>query len=56
MPRTNRTILTVKARVRAWQTVLVPVVAMDVESIDSVHTLELLEAIKRHFTGSRDEL
>lgn len=48
--------LTVETRVRAWKTILVAVVAMDVESADTVHTLKFLEAIERHFTGASDEL
>lgn len=41
---------------RARKALLVTVVAMDVESVDSVHTLKLLEAVKWYFTGSSDEL
>ena len=29
---------------------------MDVEAVDSVHALEFLESIQRHFTRTRDEL
>jgi len=29
---------------------------MDVESRETIHTLQLLEAIQRHFTGSCNEL
>lgn len=41
---------------RARQALLVTVVAMDVEPVDSVHTLEFLEAVEWHFTGSSDKL
>lgn len=41
---------------RARKALLVTVVAMDVEPVDSVHTLEFLEAIERYFTGPGDKL
>ena len=41
---------------RTWQAIFVTVVTMDVESIDSIHTLKFLEAVEWHFAGSGDEL
>ena len=48
--------LTIKARVRAWKSILVAIITMDVESTEAVHALKLLEAIERYFTGSSNEL
>jgi hypothetical protein len=42
--------------VRTWQAILVSVVTVDVESADTIHAFELLEAIEGHFTGAGDEL
>lgn len=41
---------------RAGKTLLVTVIAVDIESVDSVHTLEFLKAIEWYFTGTSDEL
>jgi hypothetical protein len=41
---------------RAWQTIFVAIVSMDIESAESIHTLELAEAIERYFGGTSDEL
>ena len=48
--------LTVETGVRAWKPILVPVISMNVESTEAVHTLELFEAVKWHLTGPCDEL
>lgn len=48
--------LTVETCMRAGKTFLVTVIAVDIESVDSVHALEFLEAIEWHFTGSSDKL
>lgn len=47
---------TVKAGVRGREAILVAIIAMDVESADSIHTLQLLEPVQRHLAGSGDEL
>ena len=41
---------------RAGQAIFIPIVAVDVEATETVHALELFEAVQRHFTGSGDEL
>lgn len=41
---------------RAWEAILVTVVAMDIEPVDSVHTLKFLESIEWHLAGSGHEL
>lgn len=41
---------------RAWEAILVTVVAMDIEAVDPVHALKFLESVEGHFAGSGDEL
>lgn len=41
---------------RGSETVLVAIITMDVEPVDSVHALQFFEAVEWHFTGSSDEL
>jgi len=41
---------------RAWQTIFISVVTVDVESADTIHALELLEAVKGNFAGTGYEL
>jgi hypothetical protein len=41
---------------RAWETILVAVITVDVETANSVHTLEFLKSIERHLTSTRNEL
>lgn len=48
--------LTIEASMRARQSVLVAVIAVDIESTKAIHTLKLAKAIKRHLTGTCDEL
>ena len=48
--------LTIEASMRARQSVLIAVIAMDVESTKAVHTFKLTKAVKRHFAGTRNEL
>ena len=48
--------LTVKACVRAGESVFIAIVAVDVEPIDPVHALEFLEAIQRHLGCAGDKL
>lgn len=49
-------ILTVKAGVRAGQSLLVAIITVNVESVDAIHSLELFKAVERYFTCARDEL
>ena len=48
--------LTIEASMRARQSVLVAVIAMDVESTKAIHTLKLAKAVQRHFAGTCNEL
>ena len=48
--------LTVEACMRTWKSLLVAIIAMDVESTKAVHTLELSESVERYFASSCDEL
>jgi hypothetical protein len=48
--------LTVEAGVRAGKPLLVAIVAVDVESIDTVHAFQFLESVQRHLGRARDEL
>lgn len=48
--------LTIEASMRARQSVLVAVIAMDVESTKAIHTLKLAKAVKRNLAGTRNEL
>ena len=48
--------LTIEASMRARQSVLIAVIAMDVESAKAIHTFKLAEAVERHFAGTRNEL
>lgn len=41
---------------RAWKTILATVVAMDIKSAETIHALQLLEAVEGHLAGSGDEL
>lgn len=41
---------------RAWQAILVAICTVDVEPTETVHPLELTEAIEWHLTGSGDKL
>lgn len=41
---------------RTGQSLLVAIVAVNIEPTEPVHTLELAEAIKRNLASSRDEL
>lgn len=51
-----RQIQLVEARVRAGKTILVAVVAMNIEAREAIHALKLLEAVKGNFGSARDEL
>jgi hypothetical protein len=42
--------------VRAWKSILVTIVAVDIESTETIHTLQLFEAVERDFAGAGDEL
>lgn len=44
----------VEASMAGRQTILAAVIAMNVELGESVHALELLEAVERHFTSTGD--
>jgi hypothetical protein len=48
--------LTVEACMRTWQPVLVPIISMNIESAETIHTLKLLESVQWNFAGARDEL
>lgn len=48
--------LTVEARVRAWKSLLVAIITMNVESAEAVHTLQFFESVERHLAGSSHEL
>lgn len=48
--------LTVEAGVRAGKPLLVAIVAVDVEAIDTIHALQFLEPVQRHLGRARDEL
>ena len=41
---------------RTWETILVAVITVDVETAHSVHALEFLESIQRHLASTRNEL
>ena len=47
---------TVEACMRAWKSVFVAIIPMDIESTEAIHALELLESIQRDFTRASDEL
>lgn len=49
-------VLTIEASMRARQSVLIPVITMNVESAKAIHTLELAKAVERHFAGTCNEL
>jgi hypothetical protein len=42
--------------VRAWQSILITIIAMDIESAETIHTLQLLETVERNFASSGNEL
>lgn len=48
--------LTVETCVCARKAILIAIVAVDVELADTVHTLQLLEAVKRNLASTRDKL
>lgn len=52
----GRARLTVEACMRAWQSVFVPVITVDIKSAEAIHSLKLSKAVERHFAGSSDEL
>ena len=41
---------------RARQSLLIPIVTVDIEPTEPIHALELAEAIEWDFAGSSDEL
>lgn len=41
---------------RTWKSVLVAIVAMNVESTEAVHALKFFEAVEWHFTRTSDKL
>lgn len=41
---------------RTWKAILVTVVTMNVESVDSIHTLKFFKAVEWYFAGSGDKL
>ena len=48
--------LTVEAGMRAGQSVLVPIITMDVEATETVHAFQLFESVQRNLAGAGDEL
>lgn len=48
--------LTIEARVRRGQAVLVAVGTVNVEPIDAIHSFQFLKAIQWHLTGAGDKL
>lgn len=48
--------LTIEASMRAWQSVPIAVIPMDVESAKAIHTLELAEAVEGHFACTCNKL
>lgn len=48
--------LTVKASMRTRQPVLVAIVPVNIELAETIHSLQLLEAVQRHFARARDKL
>lgn len=48
--------LTVKTRMGTRQSVLIPIVSMNVEFAEAIHALKLFEAIEGNFTSTRNEL
>ncbi len=41
---------------RAWKSILVAIITVDIELTEAVHALKLLEAVERYFASSCDEL
>jgi hypothetical protein len=61
MPQARKTAgkgvkLTVETCVRAREAILVAIIAVDIEFADTVHTLQLLEAVERDLASTRDKL
>ncbi len=48
--------LTVEARVRARQSILIAVIPVNVEPAEAIHSFKLAEAVKRHFASTCNEL
>ena len=48
--------LTVETCVGGWQSILVPVVFVDVEHGEAIHAFKLSESVERHLASSGDKL
>lgn len=41
---------------RAWKSILVAVITVDIESTEAIHAFEFLEAVQRYLTGASNKL
>jgi len=48
--------LTVEARMRTWQTILISIITMDIESAEPVHALQFLEAVEGNLRSTSHKL
>ena len=47
---------TVETGMRAWQSVLISIVPMDIELAEAVHSFKFFKSVEWNFTGAGDKL